>query len=183
MPGQTMLNTATVPLAVDAGGTGIASATAYAVQCGGTTSTGAHQSIASVGTSGQVLTSNGAAALPTFQAVPGSTGLAYVDVTSSPQAMVGGNIYLTDNGASQVTYTLPTSCAKGLIFQLVGFSSGGWVITQAASQQIVNGNLATTAGVTGTLTSAEQHDGVTLMCTTADTIYQVIGITGNPVAA
>lgn len=50
------------------GGTGAATATAYAVQCGGTTSTGAHQSIASVGTTGQVLTSNGAAALPTFQA-------------------------------------------------------------------------------------------------------------------
>ena len=51
------------------GGTGAASATAYAVQCGGTTSTGAHQSVASVGTSGQVLMSNGAGALPTFQTV------------------------------------------------------------------------------------------------------------------
>jgi microcystin-dependent protein len=55
------------PLAVSSGGTGVASATAYAVQCGGTTSTGAHQSVASVGTSGQVLTSNGAGALPSFQ--------------------------------------------------------------------------------------------------------------------
>ena len=52
---------------VSGGGTGNATATAYAVQCGGTTSTGAHQSVASVGTSGQVLTSNGAGALPTFQ--------------------------------------------------------------------------------------------------------------------
>jgi len=49
------------------GGTGLSSTTAYAVLCGGTTSTGALQSIASVGTSGQVLTSNGAGALPTFQ--------------------------------------------------------------------------------------------------------------------
>lgn len=56
------------PIQVAKGGTGNASATEYAVQCGGTTSTGAHQSIASVGTSGQVLTSNGAGALPTFQA-------------------------------------------------------------------------------------------------------------------
>lgn len=54
-------------LAVSRGGTGLASATAYAVLCGGTTSTGAFQSIASVGTAGQVLTSNGAGALPTFQ--------------------------------------------------------------------------------------------------------------------
>lgn len=54
-------------LAVADGGNGRSSATAYAVLCGGTSSTGAHQSIASVGSSGEVLTSNGAGALPTFQ--------------------------------------------------------------------------------------------------------------------
>ena len=58
-------------VAVANGGTGNTSATAYAVLCGGTTSTSAHQSIASVGTAGQVLTSNGAGALPTFQSAAG----------------------------------------------------------------------------------------------------------------
>lgn len=57
------------PLTVSNGGTGVSSTTAYAVLCGGTTSTAALQSIASVGSSGQVLTSNGAGALPTFQSV------------------------------------------------------------------------------------------------------------------
>lgn len=61
--------TITLPLPVSDGGTGTSSATAYAVLCGGTTSTGAHQSIAGVGTSGQLLTSNGASALPTFQSI------------------------------------------------------------------------------------------------------------------
>ena len=60
-------------LAVSRGGSGLASATAYAVLCGGTTSTGAFQSVASVGTAGQVLTSNGAGALPTFQ-TPAASG-------------------------------------------------------------------------------------------------------------
>lgn len=60
-------------LPVAAGGTGATSQTAYAVLCGGTTSTGAYQSIAGVGSSGQVLTSNGAGALPTFQAAAGAT--------------------------------------------------------------------------------------------------------------
>lgn len=59
--------TLTNALTVAQGGSGRATATAYAVLCGGTTSTGAQQSIASVGTTGQVLTSNGAGALPTFQ--------------------------------------------------------------------------------------------------------------------
>jgi hypothetical protein len=52
---------------VAGGGTGVTSNTAYAVLCGGTTTTNPIQSIASVGTDGQVLVSNGAGALPTFQ--------------------------------------------------------------------------------------------------------------------
>ena len=62
----TLTNCTGLPVA--GGGTGVSSLTTYAVICGGTTTTGAVQSIASVGTSGQVLTSNGAGALPTFQA-------------------------------------------------------------------------------------------------------------------
>lgn len=57
--------TGTLPVAN--GGTGVATATAYAVLCGGTTGTGAFQSVSGVGTSGQVLTSNGTDALPTWQ--------------------------------------------------------------------------------------------------------------------
>ena len=51
---------------VAGGGTGATSFTAYSVICGGTTSTGALQNVSGVGTSGQVLTSNGASTLPTL---------------------------------------------------------------------------------------------------------------------
>lgn len=65
-------------ITVSNGGTGRTTQTAYAVICGGATTTAAQQSIASVGTAGQILTSNGAGALPTFQAPPsaGVTSLA-----------------------------------------------------------------------------------------------------------
>lgn len=57
------------PIEVSKGGTGLATTTAaYTVLCGGTTTTGPLQNVASVGTTAHVLTSNGAAALPTFQA-------------------------------------------------------------------------------------------------------------------
>lgn len=75
-------------LSVARGGTGLASTTAYAVLCGGTTSTGALQSIASVGTSGQVLTSNGAGALPTFQTVPGFTAATQAEMESGSSTTV-----------------------------------------------------------------------------------------------
>lgn len=55
-------------LAVPRGGTGDASFTAYSVICGGTTSTGALQSVSTLGNAGEQLTSNGAGALPTWQA-------------------------------------------------------------------------------------------------------------------
>lgn len=55
------------PITVPNGGTGATSFTPYAVITGGTTSTNPLQSVASVGTAGQVLTSNGAGALPSFQ--------------------------------------------------------------------------------------------------------------------
>lgn len=79
------------------GGTGRSTATAYAVLCGGTTSTGAHQSIASVGTSGQVLTSNGAAALPTFQTLD-------VDFTPSSEITVatGTQTYAAAHGLGAI---------------------------------------------------------------------------------
>lgn len=50
------------------GGTGVSSLTAYSVICGGTTTTGAVQALSSIGTSGQVLTSNGSGQLPSWQA-------------------------------------------------------------------------------------------------------------------
>lgn len=58
------------PMGVSSGGTGVSSTTAYSVLCGGTTSTGAFQSVSGLGTTGQVLTSNGASALPTWQDTP-----------------------------------------------------------------------------------------------------------------
>jgi hypothetical protein len=64
------LPTITVPI----GGTGLASLTAYAVLCGGTTSTAVMQQVSGLGTSGQVLTSNGAGVLPTWQAGGGGGG-------------------------------------------------------------------------------------------------------------
>jgi len=57
-------------LPVSRGGTGVGAFTPYAVLCGGATGTGVLQAIASLGTAGQVLTSNGAGALPTMQTIP-----------------------------------------------------------------------------------------------------------------
>jgi hypothetical protein len=61
-----------VPVLVSSGGTGGVSFTAYSLICGGITATSAFQSVVSVGLSGEVLTSNGPGALPSFSAVAGT---------------------------------------------------------------------------------------------------------------
>mgnify|MGYP002713209083 CR=1 FL=1 len=68
----TLTNCTGLPVA--GGGTGNSTFTAYSVICAGTTATGAFQNVSGVGTSGQVLTSNGAGALPSWQAAGGGGG-------------------------------------------------------------------------------------------------------------
>lgn len=62
------------PIPVVEGGTENSTIAAYSVVCGGITTTGALQVVSGLGTSSQVLTSNGAAALPTWQDAGGGGG-------------------------------------------------------------------------------------------------------------
>lgn len=110
----TSLSGLTTPLSVPQGGTGIATATAYAVLCGGTTGTGAFQSVSGVGTANQVLTSNGAGALPTWQDAAGG-GLTWGD-TISDDGSSG------TNGIS-ISTTSP-STADTILVNLVNINSG-----------------------------------------------------------
>lgn len=59
----------TFPITVPQGGTGDASFTPYAVVTGGTTSTNPLQQVSGLGTNGQVLTSQGPGALPTWTTI------------------------------------------------------------------------------------------------------------------
>ena len=61
------------PIVVSQGGLGATSQTSYSVLCGGTTSADPVQSVVSLGTNGQILTSNGSA-LPTWQNEASSIG-------------------------------------------------------------------------------------------------------------
>jgi hypothetical protein len=95
--------TSNTAVTVAQGGTGNTSATAYALLAGGTTSTGAYQSLASVGTTGQVLTSNGAGALPTFQT--SSAGVTVTNDTSTSSALYPTFTSATSGSISGVSVT------------------------------------------------------------------------------
>ena len=165
---------------VAGGGTGATSFTAYAVLCGGTTSTGAFQSIAGVGSAGQVLTSNGAGALPTFQAGGGGGGTVWA-LTTVNASIVSGNGYIANKG-SLLTMTLPASGAISDSFEVTNINQAvGIRIAQNANQQIRFGTSTTTVGVGGYLESTALGDSLRLTVITsgASTVWIVLSAVGN----
>jgi hypothetical protein len=151
--------TGTLP--VGNGGTGAPSLTAFAVLCGGTTATGAVQSIVSVGTAGQVLTSNGAGALPTFQTGGGSVALNSVLASTASATISHGNFTNTWNWNSNTTSnafvfgsTSITTAALLAVSHTTSAYTGGGIVS-FSSTGITSGNLLA-LGISGSAaTSAE----------------------------
>jgi hypothetical protein len=102
----------------------------------------------------------------------------WIDVFSATQAMAPDNNYVTDNGAGLVTFTLPVTAAFGTTMEISGKSSGGWTLAQNASQTINMGNMSTTTGIGGSISSTDEHDYIKLLCVTANTAWNVIGSMG-----
>ncbi len=125
------------PVSVNNGGSGATSfATAYGVICGGTTSTNAFQAIASVGSSGNPLVSNGASALPSFQTLGvagGGTG-----ATSLSSGVIQSN--------GSVLSSLGIGSANQVLQNVAGTVS--WALTGAL--QIVSTSTSARISTTGT---------------------------------
>jgi hypothetical protein len=149
----------TVP--VTKGGTGVTSATAYALLAGGTTSTGAVQSIASVGTAGQLLTSNGAGALPSFQTVTVSY-IPLMDVKTS-----GSGTWTIPSGVTRVRVTVTGGGGNGS----TGLGGGGGGGTAIKILTVVAGALSYSVG--GAATSSTVSSG------TNNTISTITGGAGT----
>ena len=115
--------TSNAAVTVGQGGTGVTSLTTYAVICGGTTSTGAVQSIASVGSSGQVLTSNGAGALPTFQAAAGGGANEFTFVLDPSNAILPNSNFAAPGRVVGTTFSYDT-----LDFDTTTSESAYWAI-------------------------------------------------------
>ena len=105
----------------------------------------------------------------------------WVDETGAAVTMVTNTGYTSDDGATLVTFTLPTSAAIGDFVEIQGKGAGLWKIAQAASQQIFFGNTSTTAGTGGSLASTLQYDAVKLraLTTGATSTWSVVSSIGN----
>jgi len=160
---------------VAGGGTGLATLTAYEIMTAGTTSTGVMQQVG-IGSAGQVLTSNGAGVLPSFQAAGTPSAQApYLNTTGTSQTMAVNEGYVSNN-AGLVTFTPPATCAIGTIFAVAGAGAGGWTINLATNSQTLNvgSSPATTA-----VASTNQFDSIKFVCITANTTFTMLDSVGN----
>lgn len=98
----------------------------------------------------------------------------WVDETGATVTMITNTGYTSDDGATLVTFSLPTASAIGDFVEINGKGAGLWSIAQATGQQIHNGTSATTSGASGSLSSVNQFDCVRLRCLTANTIWTVV---------
>jgi hypothetical protein len=104
----------------------------------------------------------------------------WVDEAGASVTMAANTGYTSDDGASLVTFTLPTISAIGDWVEINGKGSGLFTIAQAAGQQIHFGNQTTTSGAGGSISSTLQFDCIKLRCLTANTIWTVVSCVGNP---
>ena len=179
------------PLSATQGGLGVASPTAHGVLVGEGASavtpivlsagqiligtTAGDPSAASITASGGITVANTTGAI----AFTGSgQGITWVDQSGASVTMAVNTAYVSDDGASLVTFTLPATAALGSVFGIVGKGSGLWTIAQASGQSIHFGNVTTTT-TTGSLSSTLQYDSVWLVCITANTVFAVYNSIGN----
>lgn len=103
----------------------------------------------------------------------------WVDQTSSSVTMAVNTGYLTDNGATLVTYTLPTTCAFGSVMEIAGNSAGGWSIAQGSGQSIKLGSVTSTTGAGGSVSSSNAGDCIRFLCIVANSTFRALSMQGN----
>ena len=152
-----------VPLPVAKGGTGRTESTAYAVLCGGTTSSSNYQSVSGVGSAGQVLTSNGSGLLPTFKDQTGGTGTisswVLFDGTGTVSITSSGNVSsITDIGVGIYNVNI-TNALSSANYTVYGTAAGA--TTNASTAGILCANDGATTRTTALFSLAVIQAGGT----------------------
>lgn len=108
-----------------------------------------------------------------------ATGLPAWNKISADTPLVSNNGYIC-TGGGVLSLSLPATSLVGDIIEVTLDGSAGWTITQGAGQQIRLGNLQTTAGVGGSLTSTQQGDTFRMVCSVTNLKWNILSSMGNP---
>lgn len=105
-------------------------------------------------------------------------GLAW-STKSASTALVVNNGFIAISPGGALSFSLPATSAVGDMVAVTLDDATSWTITQAANQRIRFGNIQTTLGAGGSISSSQAGDTIMLVCRTANLIWQVISSIGN----
>ena len=118
---------------------------------------------------------------PTFQAASGFIAK-WNDNTTTPVTLAVNQGFAADvtGGVTTCAYTLPATATFGDVIKITGMLKG-WTLAQNANQVIHNGNLSTTAGVSGSMASTNARDSIEMVCVVSgsSTEWNIISSKGN----
>jgi len=101
------------------------------------------------------------------------------NVISASQTLAVNNGYICVSPGGALSLALPATSALGDIIEVTLDGATSWAITQAAGQQIRFGNIQTTAGAGGSITSTLPGDTIRMVCQTANLKWNILSSVGN----
>jgi len=99
---------------------------------------------------------------------------------SASQALAVNSGYICVAPGGALSLSLPATSIVGDSISVILDGATSFTITQGAGQQIRIGNVATTAGVGGSLASTQQGDSITMVCSVANLKWNIYSSMGNP---
>lgn len=139
-------------------------------------STGANPVAATLSAGTNISITNAAGAITINSTASGGTSWKSI---SANQTLVVGEGYFCASPGGALSLALPAVSAVGATIEVVLAGATSWTVTQGAGQQVVNGNISSTLGATGTTGSTAQGDSVRLVCAVANTIWYIVNSIGN----
>ena len=134
--------------------------------------TGGQPNVTTLTSGAGVTITNGAG---TIEIASTGGGISWTEIVASQNAS-NNEGYIT-NLAGGVTLTLPVTASVGDVIRIAG-KAGLWILAQNALQTVHFGNQDTTTGIGGTLTATHARNCVELVCTTANTDWDVLSSIG-----
>lgn len=99
-------------------------------------------------------------------------------VIGASQALAVNHGYICTTGAA-LSLSLPATSTLGQVIEITLDGSTSFTVTQGAGQSIRFGSVSTTAGAGGSMVSTAQGDSIRMVCSVANTKWNVLSSVGN----
>lgn len=98
---------------------------------------------------------------------------------STSQSLVSNNGYICVSPGGALALALPATSVLGDIIEVTLDGATSFEITQAAGQQIRFGNIQTTSGAGGSITTNQPGDTLRMVCQKANVRWNILSSIGN----